>query len=66
MTKQFIEKVIRNWGYSTERYEYRVKQCYDWNLEKPFLRISRIPSYYMGTTAMLDRKSWQTVLDIYD
>lgn len=64
MTKEFIEKVLREESYETRKYVYRIRYRYDYNKDQVIVRIQRMPSKYIGYTAMLDPCSWKTVAEV--
>ena len=59
MTKQFINRVLRELTVDTKQYRYNVVDCH--NLNEQWREIRRLPLSKLDTTAALT--DWKTVYD---
>ena len=57
MTKNFIDRVLKERIVDTRNYRYVVKECY--NADEAWGEIRRLPIADLGTTAAID--GWETV-----
>lgn len=57
MTKEFVERVMKERIVDTEKYRYMVTECH--NSERQWAEIRRLPLDELDTTAAVD--GWETV-----